>query len=147
MNGELDGWVAGWLNEKTEGKLGEKVNKKDFSEKVTFELRSKKEAITNVPQEKFQIESTASSWGMNRFGMSEGSQWGQSVVEAAQGKGDRGRVADGSTSRILMRMKDGKSQAVVIITLSIQLAFSDKEGNGTPLQYSCLENPMGGGAW
>ena len=22
-----------------------------------------------------------------------------------------------------------------------------KEGNGTPLQYSCLENPMGGGAW
>ena len=21
------------------------------------------------------------------------------------------------------------------------------EGNGTPLQYSCLKNPMGGGAW
>ena len=21
------------------------------------------------------------------------------------------------------------------------------EGNGTPLQYSCLENPMGGGDW
>ena len=21
------------------------------------------------------------------------------------------------------------------------------EGNGTPLQYSCLENPTGGGAW
>ena len=21
------------------------------------------------------------------------------------------------------------------------------EGNGTPLQYSCLENPMSGGAW
>ena len=21
------------------------------------------------------------------------------------------------------------------------------EGNGTPLPYSCLENPMGGGAW
>ena len=21
------------------------------------------------------------------------------------------------------------------------------EGNGTPLQYSCLENPMGEGAW
>ena len=27
--------------------------------------------------------------------------------------------------------------------------FSDciGEGNGTPLQYSCLENPMNGGAW
>ena len=23
----------------------------------------------------------------------------------------------------------------------------DGEGNGTPLQYSCLENPMEGGAW
>ena len=23
----------------------------------------------------------------------------------------------------------------------------DGEGNGTPLQYSCLENPMDGGAW
>ena len=22
-----------------------------------------------------------------------------------------------------------------------------REGHGTPLQYSCLENPMGGGAW
>ena len=23
----------------------------------------------------------------------------------------------------------------------------DGEGNGTPLQYSCLENPADGGAW
>ena len=23
----------------------------------------------------------------------------------------------------------------------------DGSGNGTPLQYSCLENPMDGGAW
>ena len=22
-----------------------------------------------------------------------------------------------------------------------------REGNGTPLQYSCLKNPMDGGAW
>ena len=25
--------------------------------------------------------------------------------------------------------------------------FKSGEGNGTPLQYSCLENPMDGGAW
>ena len=25
--------------------------------------------------------------------------------------------------------------------------FTNGEGNGTPLQYSGLENPMGGGAW
>ena len=27
------------------------------------------------------------------------------------------------------------------------LAVISGEGNGTPLQYSCLENPMEGGAW
>ena len=26
-----------------------------------------------------------------------------------------------------------------------EVAFG--EGNGTPVQYSCLENPMDGGAW
>ena len=27
------------------------------------------------------------------------------------------------------------------------LTEADGEGNGTPLQYSCLENPMARGAW
>ena len=27
------------------------------------------------------------------------------------------------------------------------IALESGEGNGTPLQYSCLENPMDGGAW
>ena len=27
------------------------------------------------------------------------------------------------------------------------LCYIVREGNGTPLQYSCLENPMDGGAW
>ena len=27
------------------------------------------------------------------------------------------------------------------------LASYNRESNGTPLQYSCLENPMDGGAW
>ena len=31
-------------------------------------------------------------------------------------------------------------------SLSIPLLM-EGDGNGTPLQYSCLENPMGGGAW
>ena len=30
---------------------------------------------------------------------------------------------------------------------SIEYRGSIGEGNGTPLQYSCLENPMDGGAW
>ena len=35
-------------------------------------------------------------------------------------------------------------------TKSVSLKLNrveDGEGNGTPLQYSCLENPMNGGAW
>ena len=27
------------------------------------------------------------------------------------------------------------------------LVLTLREGDGTQLQYSCLENPMGGGAW
>ena len=27
------------------------------------------------------------------------------------------------------------------------ISVKPREGNGTPLQYSCLENPMDGGAW
>ena len=30
---------------------------------------------------------------------------------------------------------------------SKDLTEPDGEGNGMPLQYSCLENPMDGGAW
>ena len=28
-----------------------------------------------------------------------------------------------------------------------RLGRSSGEGNGNPLEYSCLENPMNGGAW
>ena len=31
--------------------------------------------------------------------------------------------------------------------LILGLGKSPGEGNGNPLQYSCLENPMDGGAW
>ena len=29
----------------------------------------------------------------------------------------------------------------------VKMAGGDGEGNGTPLQYSCLENPRDRGAW
>ena len=38
----------------------------------------------------------------------------------------------------------------LLIIINILVSFSillPGEGNGTPLQYSCLENPMDGGAW
>ena len=31
--------------------------------------------------------------------------------------------------------------------IKVQGIVWGREGNGTPLQYSCLENPMDGGAW
>ena len=34
------------------------------------------------------------------------------------------------------------------VFIKIQYLFTiTNQGNGTPLQYSCLENPMDGGAW
>ena len=30
---------------------------------------------------------------------------------------------------------------------NLTLHLHNREGNGTPLQYPCLENPMDGGAW
>ena len=35
----------------------------------------------------------------------------------------------------------------IILPTKVHLIKAIGEGNGTPLQYSCLENPMGGGAW
>ena len=29
----------------------------------------------------------------------------------------------------------------------VDVSVTNGEGNGNPLQYSCLENPMDGGAW
>ena len=36
---------------------------------------------------------------------------------------------------------------ISFLLCSLLAIFSSGEGNGTPLQYSCLENPMDGGAW
>ena len=42
---------------------------------------------------------------------------------------------------------------MVPVGMELKCKFEDNyepaigEGNGTPLQYSCLENPMDGGAW
>ena len=34
-----------------------------------------------------------------------------------------------------------------LVPFWVSFIKTDGEGNGTPLQYSCLENPMDGGAW
>ena len=39
-----------------------------------------------------------------------------------------------------------KSRDITLPT-KVRLVKAIGEGNGTPLQYSCLENPIDGGAW
>ena len=36
---------------------------------------------------------------------------------------------------------------VLSFTFKMGIIMVPGEGNGNPLQYSCLENPMDGGAW
>ena len=43
--------------------------------------------------------------------------------------------------------ESGRLQSMGSQRVRHDLARKDGEGNGNPLQYSCLENPMGGGPW
>ena len=47
-------------------------------------------------------------------------------------------------SRTLRRPVSRNSEKISFLYL---LGGEDGEGNGTPLQYSCLEHPMDGGTW
>ena len=60
-----------------------------------------------------------------------------------------GRIAaDGCTQEEEDRSVAAPCQALFEKLLFTLLYISfPREGNGTPLQYSCLENPMDGGAW
>ena len=46
----------------------------------------------------------------------------------------------------LFQLQVGKWQDGGLVFLG-KTRVLGREGNGTPLQYSCLENPMGSGAW
>ena len=48
------------------------------------------------------------------------------------------------SSKLHVALHVGQYVGILIFQLH---SASYGEGNGTPLQYSCLENPMDGGAW
>ena len=54
------------------------------------------------------------------------------------------RMTTGKTIALTRRTLVSKVMSLLFNMLS---RFVIGEGNGTPLQYSCLENPMDGGAW
>ena len=44
-------------------------------------------------------------------------------------------------------MRDTQPEQSNLGLLFSTVTIKVEEGNGTPRQYSCLENPMDGGAW
>ena len=40
-----------------------------------------------------------------------------------------------------------EQSVLIVLWNSVYIELTIREGNGTPLQYSCLENPMDRGAW
>ena len=55
----------------------------------------------------------------------------------------------GECFKIKLNITTNENMFENMLLLSLYRVVSDSfgEGNGTPLQYSCLENPMDGGAW
>ena len=64
-----------------------------------------------------------------------------------------GRTESDTTEATQQQQQNAGSKALDLYSSFIQLnscvtlVKTLGEGNGTPLQYSCLENPIDGGAW
>ena len=48
---------------------------------------------------------------------------------------------------ICMETQIEATELLEYLSISPKLGLYSREGNGTPLQYSCLENPMDGETW
>ena len=54
---------------------------------------------------------------------------------------------DGETVETVSDFILGGSKILQMVTAAMKLKDAPGEGNGNPLQYSCLGNPMDRGAW
>ena len=111
---------------------------KEESEKVGLRL--------NIQKTKIMASSPITSWQIGGETMETVSDfifWGSKIT------------ADGDCSHEIKRLLLLGRKAMthldsILKNRDITLPTSSQrygEGNGTPLQYSCLENPMDGGAW
>ena len=97
---------------------------KEESEKVGLKL--------NIPKTKIMASSLITSWQID----------GETVETVADLIFGGSKItADGDCSHEIKRCLLLGSKVMT----NLDNIFG--EGNGTPLQYSCLENPMDGGAW
>ena len=80
---------------------------------------------------------------------------GCSISHSSEGWLQRGKGEPGYIRVSATKIRQSELEKLLLIKenqISQVKEFSafyvwDGEGNGTPLQYSCLENPMDGGAW
>ena len=56
------------------------------------------------------------------------------------------RVAEGGFQRGALQGFRGLGSSVYDVSFKVEIS-NPEGGNGNPLQYSCLENPMDRGAW
>ena len=81
-----------------------------------------------------------------------GNHWPR-ILKSEENKGERVLASETSTeawyqdsTKTNTGGKKTLPQEASFTGISSFLAGDTREGNGTPLQYSCLENPMDGGA-
>ena len=85
------------------------------------------------------IDDLSVSWGLPGSVGADGQGWGPppGVTLHTEPCGNRGPWLGQKQGRVKDVGEENKNSLAGLIG----------EGNGTPLQYSCLENPMDGGAW
>ena len=71
----------------------------------------------------------------------------RNVSMVLQGKYHSTSLSSNETHYITLSSAEGPQKLIDTLPTLRGPVDRDREGNGTPLQYFCLENPMDGGAW
>ena len=128
--------------------------------KVCFLLRRSKSSILSWSKESCPIQAKVSAWGRSclmmmilkkkrtPYWVNESRHWSSEAVNITERETARHNLlmeAHNITWRVLP-----EAQTWIWFSISIQLQIYRiyrGQGNGNPLQYSCLENPVDRGAW
>ena len=140
--------ILGWMNHKLDQDCGKNINNLRYADATTLMAESEEELKSllmkvkeesekvglklNIQKTKIMASSPITSWQID----------GETVETVADFILGGSKInADGDCSHEIKRhLLLGRK-----VMTNLDSIFG--EGNGTPLQYSCLENPMDGGAW